>query len=181
MLASLIDMKQARINTYLPHYQQTTLSSFFGHSSHGVPGLEIIGLGPYGKVLKEKIIYLSKSRNLKFPLLRYVICMEGPGTLSGIGRKESLDSEWFDLPIFILYLALGGHLSIGRLEECIALGKIRPCGEVQISGEWNKKMLALLEEFNLTLITSVESRGDSKIIPLEILFESFPDFNIKLL
>jgi len=66
------------------------------------------------------------------------------------------------------------------------LGKIRPCGEVQISSLWEQKISLYLSELNYILIspkktqTNSNEREDSKIIPLENLFESIPDFQFKL-
>ncbi len=98
--------------------------SLFGYSSKSIPGLEINGLGKYGKTLKEKIIFLTRSRHLPIPLNRYVISTEydldpDPNVL-----------KWMDLPILMLYWYLAGLLKMGRLDNCLVAGHITPSGEI---------------------------------------------------
>ena len=118
--------------------------------------------------------------------MRYVICREGQLGVGSGSSKDILEGEWFDLPIFILYLALGQHLKIGNLEKCIALGKIKPCGEIQISTQLQTKILSTqeIESFIYFGLEDLKNREPLKeeglkIISLENLFESLPNFYFK--
>ena len=120
--------------------------TLFGYSSKSIPGLAINGLGKYGKTLKEKIIFLTRSRQLPIPLNRYVISTE-----------YDLDTDpnvvkWMDLPILMLYWYLAGLLKMGRLDNCLVAGHITPSGEVLEKTEECMVKLALVE--NWLCITS---------------------------
>ena len=115
--------------------------SLFGYSSKSVPGLEINGLGKYGRTLKEKIIFLTRSRQLPIPLNRYVISTEyeidtDPNVL-----------KWMDLPVLMLYWYLAGLLKMGRLDNCLVAGHITPSGEILEKTEDCMVKLALLENW----------------------------------
>lgn len=96
--------------------------TLFGYATKSLPGLELNGLGKYGKTLKEKIIFLTRSRQLSVPLKRFVISAE-----------FDLDQDpevlrWLDLPMLLLYWYLAGLLPMGRLDNCLAVGHITPGG-----------------------------------------------------
>ncbi len=127
--------------------------TLFGYSSKSIPGLEINGLGKYGKTLKEKIIFLTRSRQLPIPLNRYVISTE-----------YDLDTDpnvvkWMDLPILMLYWYLAGLLKMGRLDNCLVAGHITPSGGILEKIDPSMQQLALLESWLcITSEPSVELR-----------------------
>jgi hypothetical protein len=134
--------------------------SLFGYSSKSVPGLEINGLGKYGRTLKEKIIFLTRSRQLPIPLNRYVISTE-----------YEIDSDpnvlkWMDLPVLMLYWYLAGLLKMGRLDNCLVAGHISPSGEIFEKTEDCMVKLAMLE--NWLCITS-EHNVEQRIQASDIL------------
>lgn len=106
-----------RLKVYLPGSHQGELYDLFCYSSHGLPGLEIVGLGTRARALKEKIVYLTKSLKLKIPLKRYVVCLDQ------MVHKNERD-EFFELPILILYWAMAGILPVVHLRDCLCSGKI---------------------------------------------------------
>ncbi len=127
--------------------------TLFGYSSKSIPGLEINGLGKYGKTLKEKIIFLTRSRQLPIPLNRYVISTE-----------YDLDTDpnvvkWMDLPILMLYWYLAGLLKMGRLDNCLVAGHITPSGNVIERIDSSMQELAQLESWLcITSEPTVEQR-----------------------
>jgi hypothetical protein len=115
---------ETQIQSYAFSTRSPTPVTLFGYASKSVPGLEINGLGKYGKTLKEKIIFLTRSRQLQVPLNRYVISSE-----------YDLDTDpavlrWLDLPVLMLYWYLAGHIRMGRLDNCMVVGNITPSGDV---------------------------------------------------
>ncbi len=63
-----MNLRTRSIYPYAGNYYPVDI---FGYTSHGIPGLEIVGLGKYGKSVKEKFIYLTRVKNLKVPKKRY--------------------------------------------------------------------------------------------------------------
>lgn len=113
---------ETQIRSYSFSKRDEGMVTLFGYATKSLPGLEINGLGKYGKTLKEKIIFLTRSRQLPVPLKRFVISTEydldhDPETL-----------RWLDLPILLLYWYLAGILPMGRLDNCLAVGHITPGG-----------------------------------------------------
>ena len=93
----------------------------FGYSTNGVPGLEIVGLGPEGRTIKEKFIFLTRFQKLKLPLKRFLIGVE----IKNISKKASEYSvDDLEIPMLIIYWALAGCLQIRNLESCWSTGKI---------------------------------------------------------
>ena len=62
----------------------------FGFSTKGVPSLEINGLGKLSKNVKEKIIYLTRTRKLQIPMRRFVICLD----LNELSEKDVNHLKW---------------------------------------------------------------------------------------
>jgi len=170
-----------KINSYVPINSHLRKVEIFGYTSKGQPGLEILGIGNRGRTLKEKIIYLSKRRNLKFNLLRYVLCVEADDISKG-------DLNYLELPLLICFWTMAGILKFGRLDNCLCAGKVSLEGEVyplNFSGEvlenWNK---CLWESGRMIMILAGSSHkiGEYKQIQYldleELLNESVTGFKV---
>jgi hypothetical protein len=118
---------ESRIKAYVDSRNHFKVFHLFGYSSKGIPGIEIIGLGAHGRSIKEKFIFLVKSRGLKLPLRRFVLCVEGD-------MKSIRDEEfrWLELPLFILLIELSGLIHFRELDQCISSGKIGVDGQVDL-------------------------------------------------
>ncbi|MFN8370280.1 MAG: hypothetical protein U0T83_06610 [Bacteriovoracaceae bacterium] len=104
--------------------QEITL---FGYDSKSIPGIEIVGLKHFGKIIKEKFIFLSRSRNLKIPLKKYTLCCESfPQDI------DVINYVWLEFPLLLLYWSLSEQIKIKSLDQCYASGSITPQGEIQI-------------------------------------------------
>jgi hypothetical protein len=144
-------MGQAKIVCAVQECEQVKFIELFGYCSKGVPGLEIIGLGPKGRQVKEKLIFLVKEWRLKFPLKRFVICLEQD--VKSLQLKAGSEN-WLELPILILFLELSDNLAIQGLENCMASGKIALDGEVEsfsYSQEFWQQLSLILQEKKKTL------------------------------
>jgi hypothetical protein len=115
----------------------------FGYVSHGVPGIEIIGLGKYGRSIKEKFIYLTREKNLKMAKRRFVICIEGE--LEGKKFKDE-EFRYLELPIMVMLWSLAGHLPFSSMDDCFLSGKIAVNGEIQCI-DMTEKFQNSLREF----------------------------------
>ena len=100
----------------------------FGYSSKSIPGLEINGLGKYGKGIKEKIIFLTKKCQVRIPLSRFVLNVEIPDEW---GEVSTQNVKWLEYAFLLLYWNLAGALPLRSLETCFALGSIRAEGVVE--------------------------------------------------
>lgn len=109
-----------RIKAIYPYNGHIANADIFGYSSKGIPGIEIVGPGKNNRFLKEKLIYLSKIMNLKLPLQRYVICIEGDAKKISDHNSQN----WLELPLLILFLYLTKQISIHKLDDCLASGTI---------------------------------------------------------
>lgn len=98
--------------------------SVFGYANNGLPGLEIIIPGVNTKRLKEKFIFLTKSRKLPIPLKRYMICAE----TRELTKHDSYDS--LELSMIILFWHLAGLIPIMNLSDCFCAGTITSTGQI---------------------------------------------------
>jgi hypothetical protein len=153
---------ETQIQSYAFSQRNPSAVTLFGYASKSVPGLEINGLGKYGKTLKEKIIFITRSRQLPVPLKRFVISTEydvepDPNVL-----------RWLDLPVLLLYWYLAGHIRMGRLDNCLAVGNITPSGDV--IGRLDPELTRLAQDLKLLLLApSIPDPLVSQIDPKELL------------
>ena len=91
----------------------------FAYASKSLPAIEIVGMGKRGKIIKEKIIYWLKKRNIKLPAKRFVICLETFVRLN-LDAEESIC--WLELPALILLLVLGDMIVFKNTEWCFCAG-----------------------------------------------------------
>ncbi len=120
-----MNLRTRSIYPYAGNYYPVDI---FGYTSHGIPGLEIVGLGKYGKAVKEKFIYLTRVKNLKIPKKRFVICVEGE-----FEGKKFKDEEYrfLELPMLLMLWSLSGNLALKSLEDCFSSGKVNIDGKFE--------------------------------------------------
>lgn len=128
-----------------------TLITLFGYATKSVPGLEINGLGKYGKAIKEKIVFVTRTRQLPIPLKRFVLNVEIDDSL---GDLETNSVKWLEYPLLLHYWFLAGLLPISKLDNCLAVGSLTPSGLVE--EPVNPLVVSLCESHNLHLISSTE-------------------------
>ncbi len=170
-----------RTKSLYPYAGQYCPVDIFGYASNGIPGVEIVGVGKHARSMKEKFIYLSRERKLKFPLKRFVLCVEGE-----VESKKFKEEEYryLELPLLIMLWSLTGHLPLGHLEDCFAAGKI------SVEGDVSPLVLAMREQELLSEMFRLEENQTLKVIapaalsvhdnhyhlPVEGLFESLSKY-----
>lgn len=142
-----------------------SLVTLFGYSTKSVPGLEINGLGKYGKSIKEKIIFITRSRQLQIPLKRFVLNVE---LTDDLGDLESNTVKWLEYPLLLHYWYLAGLLPITKLDNCFAIGSLTPSGEVE--EPIDRDVVELCEENDLHLIASQAIESPNGVIDGRDLF-----------
>jgi len=145
-----------------------SLVTLFGYATKSVPGLEINGLGKFGKSIKEKIVYVTRSRGLQIPLKRFVLNAE---LTDDLGELESSSVKWLEYPLLLHYWYLAGLLPISKLDNCMAIGSLSPSGVVEERLE--DGVFKLCKENELHLISVM---GD---IDGKALFGSVADLEFK--
>lgn len=141
------------------------LITLFGYATKSIPGLEINGLGKYGKAIKEKIVFITRSRQLQIPLKRFVLNVEISDEL---GDLESSSVKWLEYPLLLHYWYLAGLLPISKLDNCLAIGSLTPSGDVvEPIGE---EVVKLCDEYDLHLIASKEIETPNGVIDGKDLF-----------
>ncbi len=138
------------IRGYYPNSKEIELVDIFGYSVKGLPGVEIVGLGQMGKFIKEKIVYICKSNNLKFQLRRYVLCVDRE-----VEIKDKSKILWLELPLLILFLTLTGHLKISKLHQFMAGGRIYVNNRISV---------LTLSDLNRLLNINLDDREESKFL-----------------
>lgn len=108
---------EIKINSLIPYNGRLKWVEVFGYTSKGQPGLELTGFNGRSRTLKEKMVYLSKRRSLRFPILRYVLCLD----LEDLSKCEL---EWLELPLLIAFWSMTGVLPLKRLDDCFASCKV---------------------------------------------------------
>ena len=160
---------QTQIQSY--YLDQKTLKpiTIFGHSSKSLPGLEIIGLSCQGRLLKEKIIYLTKARGLKIPLKRYVISTDHllPNPAASFANLE--------LPILILYWYLAELIPLNQLDNCLTMGSFDPSGNIYLPAISPK--IKTSEQTCLLWKRHKHGEGFPHEIDFELLLEHIPKLN----
>jgi len=119
------------MQTYIKSYQhihnEIHLYKIFSYSSRGVPGLEVVGFGNHNKHLKEKIVYISKLKELLIPNKKYTICLD-----QKIGSVLVAQEAYnFELPISILFWKMIGAVKFENLNNCYASGYYEMDGTVK--------------------------------------------------
>lgn len=166
-----------RTKSLYPYAGQYCPVDIFGYASNGIPGIEIVGVGRYARSMKEKFIYLSREKKLKFPLKRFVLCVEGE--LEGKKFKEE-EYRYLELPLLMMLWSLTGHLPLQALEDCFAAGKISVEGEVTMLPLTENEQIGLSDLFKLNEFQSLKVIAPHKAfvhechyhLPLEGLMES---------
>jgi hypothetical protein len=134
-----------RTKSIYPFGGQFTTVDLFGYVSHGVPGIEIVGMGRQGRAIKEKFIYLTREYRLKMPKRRFVLCVDGE--LEGKKFKDE-EYRFLELPLLLMFWSLSGHLPFATLDDCFSAGKVSINGEVEcleLAQNIQQKLTELLE------------------------------------
>lgn len=156
---------ETSIKSILPTTQKLQLVTLFAYSTHGVPGIDIVGLGKYSRLLKEKLIYLCRSRNLKLPLKRYILCLDAN---EDILRLDGEDYQWLEFPFFLLLLHMLELIPMQNLERCLTQGRITSLGRVE-QLTLSDEMVKLINDYKFTCIHKVESSINRQIDPEDLL------------
>lgn len=117
---------ETQIQSFYKSGQGVKFISLFGYATKGVPALEIHGVGKFSKNIKEKIIFLSRSRRLPIPLRRYVLCVD----VNELSDQSCESLKWLEFPMLLLYWHMAGLVPISKLDDCLCSGWIRTNGEV---------------------------------------------------
>lgn len=148
------------------------LVTLFGYATKSVPGLEINGLGKYGKAIKEKIVFVTRARHLQIPLKRFVLNVD---MTDDLGDLESASVKWLEYPLLLHYWFLAGLLPISKLDNCLAIGSLSPSGEVM--EPICDSVLSLCESHQLNLISSTEVSNHIPIIDERDLLGALPEIS----
>jgi len=148
----------------------------FGYTTQGIPGIEIIGMGTFGKQVKEKFIYISKVSRLEIPFRRYVLCIEASEKILTNDEKK-----WLELPLLILFLSLSNQIPIKKLEDCFCSGIISATGIIKPLKIKNSSLLQIVNTCpHLKLIgdSGIELPSEMNLLPLQQILGEISSLNI---
>lgn len=136
----------------------------YGHVSNSLPGLEIHGVGPWAKLLKEKFIYLNKSLGLSIPAKKYSITVEDFPS----GKQLPTQSmRLVELPLLILYWSLAKQIPLSKLDDCYCCGVVSIDGKIEIP-EFSEEMLLKDIPIDFKVITHSERNQYEEICALPL-------------
>lgn len=151
------------------------LITLFGYATKSVPGLEINGLGKYGKSIKEKIVFVTRTRQLQIPLKRFVLNVE---ITDELGDLETGSVKWLEYPLLLHYWFLAGLLPISKLDDCLAVGSLSPSGEVH--EPIDDEVVAMCDKQRLHLISSSKNiESPNGVIDGNELFGSITELHFR--
>lgn len=119
---------ETQIQSYIQSESGPIKISVFGYATRGVPSLEINGASINKKLFKEKLIYLTRSRSLKIPRRRYVLCIDFEESTHTMIKGQALSLE---LPLLLLYWHLAGLIPLRKLDNCICMGQVNINGVIR--------------------------------------------------
>ncbi len=148
-------MSFIRMSSLYPFQGSQERVELFGYCTKSVPGIEIVGLGKHGRAMKEKFVYLSKVRGIKFPPYKFILCAEGEIE----GKKfKTEEYRYLELPLLLMLWKMADVLPIFDLTDCFASGKISVQGEVDYLNLNESEQAELFSSF------SEETMGIPKLI-----------------
>lgn len=150
------------------------LITLFGYATKSVPGLEINGIGKYGRSIKEKIVFVTRTRGLQIPLKRFVLNVE---LTDELGDLESSSVKWLEYPLLLHYWFLAGLLPISKLDNCLAVGSLSPSGLVE--EPLTDLVVDLCEQNSIHLISSTAPGGSQGCIDGKDLFGGIAGLEFK--
>lgn len=169
-------MSNMRTKSLYPYGGQLFETNIFGYSTKGIPGIEIVGMGRHSRAIKEKFVYISRQKQLKFPLRRYVLCVEGE--LEGKKFKEE-EFRYLELPLLIMLWSLTGNLPVESLEDCFSVGKVSVEGEIKTLNlisltNYIEDMFSLENHQKIKIIAPKDSQVSESFyhLPLEEIWDS---------
>ncbi len=116
---------EVRLKSFIKTSRGVELVDLFGYSSRSLPGIEIKTNGYLPQTLKEKILFLSRSKGIKFPAKRFILCFD-----SSIKTLEKESARELELSFLLLFWVLLGVISIHNLHQCIVNGQFKVNGEI---------------------------------------------------
>jgi len=158
---------QSYISSYFHHLNTFKIVKIFGYCSRGVPGIEIVGFSGKNKILKEKVIYISKRYNIKIPHKKYVLCLDSSNSF-GISQDSF---RKFELPLIILFWKLSKNVEISMLEKCISIGSFNPTGKLESQVISRKE--ALIGKDSIWIGNYKSSFDDFKVIDFENIIKEY--------
>lgn len=174
---------ETQIKAYYQTPQGVKFVTIFGYATKGVPSLEINGAGRLSRNIKEKVIFITRTRKLSIPLRRFVICVD----LNEVSRQEEPYLKALEFPILLLYWYLSGLIPIRNLNDCLASGWLKANGEIfQLKTPLRflksyKEYFDPIEQKSLKLIGPAQNDNlNLCLIESSLLLEHIPNLKFKL-
>jgi len=176
---------ETQIHSFYQSPKGAKLVTIFGYATKGVPGLEINGAGKLSKNIREKLIYLTRTRRLSLATKRFVICVD----INDLDTSQDWGQlKWLEFPILLLFWYLAGLIPISKFDDCLCAGWISSSGEIY-QKEQPKELTRLLREKlnpvemkSLKYITMAETEESSPLwtIDSHLLLEHIPNLKFKI-
>jgi hypothetical protein len=172
---------ESQIYSFIKTPEDLKITTLFGYATKGVPGLEVTGLGKRSKNIKEKIIYLTRTRKLKIPTRRFVLCLDINDLAN---RLDTQQLKHFELPTLLLFWHLAKVLPIQKLSDCVCSGQVNTTGEIFQDQIPNNLKQAFKEKLNPVKAKSIklihhEEHEEFWNLNSSMLLHHVPDISIQ--
>lgn len=117
---------ETQIKSFYKGPQGIKFVTIFGYATKGVPALEINGVGKLSKNIKEKLIFITRTRKLPIPLRRFVICVD----LNELNDQNLSNLKWLEFPLLLMFWYLAGMVPISKLDDCLCAGWLQANGKI---------------------------------------------------
>ena len=167
---------ETQIKAYYHSQDGIKLVSIFGYASKGVPGLEVHGAGKLSRNIKEKMIFLTRQRQLKIPLRRFVICLDQ----TEASQLDEVATQSLEFPFLLVYWFLAGLIPIKKLENCVASGWVNTEGEIRLPHMNDQSEREILKAFTANRRNQILTIGrEGASINAAMLLGHIPELKFK--
>ena len=135
---------ETQIKSFYKTPQGIKFVTIFGYTSRSIPSLEINGVGKLSKNIKEKLIFVTRTRRLNIPQKRFVICVE----VNELNDHRPEHLKWLEFPLLLMFWYLSGLIPISKLDDCITSGMVNSNGEIIHLGVPDNFATMLFSHFN---------------------------------
>jgi len=117
-----------KLKSYLLVGTRLVSVDVYGYATRSIPGIDIVGLGSRGKLIREKINFITNQYKIKRrEAKRYVISVECE---VGEDKLKNLYSD-LEFPILILYWSMASIISLKNLDKCWSTGSVNVDFEIK--------------------------------------------------
>ena len=162
---------QAEMNTIIKEGNKFKKAQIFGYRTNGIPGIELIAPSNRARLIKEKIIFFTRTMRIKVPVKRFVMVLE---LSNGNQKINQIDESEF--AFLLMYWHLCEAIALTQLSRCWTWGRLDPAGII-----WQCPLVdfEFSEESTLITMTNTGQRHQINTIDPRDLLSAYSKIQFK--